>query len=241
MQQKRIICKGLNGSDLKLIAIITMLIDHIGAVLLEKFVLLNIPANTPDYTFYARLDILLRMIGRISFPIFCFLLVEGALHTRNQYKYAVRLFLFSILSEIPFDLAVFQEPFNWNYQNVFFTLFFGLCVLIGWSWIRGHSRMDYLLRGLVLAAGMLLAFLFKTDYGAFGVFFIAILYGFRENKFYRNILGAIIISFEITAPLAFILIHFYNGKRGISLKYIFYLFYPVHLLFLYYIGEIFFV
>ena len=112
---------GISADLLKLTAIITMLIDHIGAGILER---LLIDGYVTDYALYLKiyqLDSVLRIIGRISFPIFCFLLAEGFLHTRSRRGYAFRLLVFALLSEIPFDL-LFSGGFNGNSQNVFYRI-----------------------------------------------------------------------------------------------------------------------
>jgi hypothetical protein len=95
----------LSSFTSKCIALSTMAIDHIGAVLLPS----------PKY-------LLLRLIGRISFPIFCFLIVEGYYRTKNLKKYILRLFAFALISEIPYDLAFKKSFIYLNKQNIFFTL-----------------------------------------------------------------------------------------------------------------------
>lgn len=220
---------GFSGSTLKIIAIITMFIDHTGATVVQG--MLKLPAIKADAQTYAMVrDIysLMRDIGRIAFPIFCFLLVEGFLHTRNVKKYVLRLFLFALISEIPFDFAL--KP-NWFYpskQNVYFTLLIGLLVLWGVTICYGRSVLQI----LIMVAGLLAAWFLKTDYSYKGVFLIEVLYVLRFSRLYQCLGGAAAISWEIPAPLAFIPVYFYNGKRGISLKYFFYWFYPAHLVLL---------
>ncbi len=135
--------KPITGTGLKIIAIITMFIDHFGAILYEAFMDQYVKAtelldsNSLEYA--ARQDsisimalgyFILRMIGRMGFPIFVFLLIEGFEHTRNVKKYALNLLIFGIISELPFNLGFKGTLFAPQYQNVFFTLFLGLLSLI---------------------------------------------------------------------------------------------------------------
>ena len=99
---------------LKILAILAMLLDHIAAVFLSS--------TTMPY-------VLMRGFGRIAFPIFCFLVVEGYYHTRDVKKYMIRLAGFALVSEIPFDICFYQKPFYWQHQNVFFTLALGLITI----------------------------------------------------------------------------------------------------------------
>lgn len=235
--------QGINGNVLKLIAVVTMFIDHIGAVVIERGILQDSPTLSLTHiamlwsiSFWWRLDLILRLIGRASFPIFAFLLVEGFLHTRNVKKYGIRLLIFGLLSEIPFDLAVFQTPFYLGYQNVFFTLFLGLLALAGlqkWEYDKSLWKPT-----AVVALCCVTASLIKSDYEAFGVVFVVILYMTREKPWLQTIAGGLAVIWELTAFLAFIPIRLYNGTRGKKdLKYLFYVFYPLHFLLLYVIRR----
>lgn len=117
--------KGLSGSTLKLIAIITMLIDHIGAAVIARLLIAGQGSEMLYKIYYA-----MRAVGRVAFPIFCFLLVEGFFYTGSRKKYALRLFGFALLSEIPFDLAFSGKILEFGYQNVFFTLLIGLLTIM---------------------------------------------------------------------------------------------------------------
>lgn len=219
--------KGISGSTLKLIAIITMLIDHIGASTLVAYMYFHPEASSEWWSVYT----IMRRIGRIAFPIFIFLLIEGFYHTRNRFKYARNLFIFGVLSEIPFDLAFSATLFDWEYQNVMFTLLLGFITM----WVDDSVGTDFMayvksILCFVLCAGI--AYYAQTDYGFFGVVAIYVLYQCRKYKQLFNLTGILLFSWETTAPIAFLFTSFYNGKRGISLKYLFYLFYPVHLLLL---------
>lgn len=256
----------ISGSTLKIIAMACMLIDHTAAVLFDRILisrgLLN-AVNASDggasflstgntaVIYYA--DMIMRAIGRISFPIFCFLLIEGLMHTHDVKKYALNLGIFALVSEIPFDLAFAGKPFYLDYQNVFFTLFIGLVMMIflqkidskaqkdAGAWQRTNWKVS-VGKLLVIVAACAVATLLKTDYSAMGILTIVLMYNMRKNKMYCIGIGCAVLTLlslnEITCFLAMIPVHFYNGKRGLNLKYPFYAFYPVHLLVLFAIAAV---
>lgn len=237
---------GISGSTIKMIAIISMFIDHVGAAVVSRILSVWSYTNygvTPDgiagafsmetwITIYRTM----RSIGRLGFPIFCFLLVEGFIHTHDVKKYALRLFAFCFISEIPFDLAFQGNILEFSYQNVYFTLFLGLMTIIGLDTISKKVDWQPLLRGLlsvlIVFFGMFAAELLSTDYSYIGVFCIVMLYLTRTNRPLQLLVGCIEFLWEIPAPFAFLPIAFYNGKRGWKMKYFFYIFYPAHLLLL---------
>lgn len=241
--------KGISSSTLKLIAVISMLIDHTAAIILGRLMMNSystelreiLDANVITRWLTEPEKLLqvywvMRYIGRLAFPIYCFLLVEGFQRTRNIRKYIVRLGLFALVSEIPFNLAITGGWMSLEYQNVFFTLLIGLLVMAGMD-AAAKAYRNGILRvvvcGIALAAGCALATLLSTDYGAIGVLCITVLYVFRNHKPSQMAAGCACFLWELTAPLAFLPISFYNGERGMKLKYFFYAFYPVHLLVLY--------
>ena len=114
----------LSGTALKRIACLSMLIDHIGAALLEN----GLFRQNAVWQGGVRLDFVMRMAGRLAFPIYCFLLVEGFVHTHDFRKYALRMLGFALLSEFPFDWAFFSGVW-WGHQNVYFTLLLGLLAM----------------------------------------------------------------------------------------------------------------
>lgn len=254
--------RGITGSTLKLIAIVAMLVDHIGAAIVERIMIVNgyleaaytsqaaFGAWMAEHRLLCTTDLVMRAAGRIAFPIFCFLLVEGFQRTRDVKKYALRLGLFALISEVPFDLAFRSQVLEFRQQNVFFTLFLGLLVMIAFDRIRRsdlHVIVKVVLDAAALAGGILAADMLQTDYHGFGVLCIVMLYLFRENRRWQAAAGIVTIlagSYlmmgglnamfsEMAAVIGFLPIYFYNGRRGLRMKYVFYLFYPVHLLILY--------
>lgn len=216
--------KGLTANTLKIIAVLTMLIDHVGASLVWQLV----EQQDTIYIIYRGM----RYIGRIAFPIYCFFIVEGLLHTRSVKKYMARLLVFALISELPFDYALMGE-FTMKYQNVFFTLALGLGCIWGFQVLEEKMQEGFgqiLLKLAVLVVTYGAAELMHTDYGGFGVAIIAVLYLLRKNKLMQCGAGAIGFSWELTAPLSFVLLYYYNGEKGKQVnKYLFYGFYPVHL------------
>lgn len=211
-----------------------MLIDHIGAILFPE-------------------QIVLRIIGRIAFPIFAFLIVEGYFHTRDLKKYLLRLGLFAIISEMPFDIAFhFVKVIEFQSQNVFFTLFIALLA------IAIYDKYKELHPIVAVSAVILLAILnevIHADYGIMGVMIIFVFYKFKGKHFslfswllvinliviglnmqlHQMTLWSVISLFEV---VALIVIFKCNGKKGFSLRYLFYVFYPGHLLLLHLISTL---
>lgn len=210
---------GINTFTLKMIAIVAMLLDHIGAVLLPQY-------------------IILRMIGRIAYPIFAYTLAEGFVHTHDVKKYMMRMGILALLSEVPFDLAFFGKPLEFGHQNVFFTLFLGLVMMYL------MSKAPITLRGLLcMAIIMALGEFLRTDYGMMGLFMIYWFYQYRDSKAVKAVWIACINVFlmggvQAFAVLALIPIALHNGKQGPKWKGFFYGFYPVHLLLIYLLSMI---
>lgn len=261
---------------LKLIACTSMLIDHTTCVLFDTAKVL------PSVGGWLVLYKILRGVGRLAFPIFAFLIVQGVLHTESKPRYLARVGLFALLSELPFNVALLGTIREWHpenlqmpalsggiapvlvfvrnmfegtYQNVDFTLFFGLTAVILMCYVSRIEGWKFT-KAIVLLLGVtVLAFFgdfFKTDYGMGGVTAIAIMGtlalpldkihpGVADNRILRAVVAALAIlaicfiesnEFELIALSAVPLIALYNGKRGFKTrfsKWSFYAFYPAHL------------
>lgn len=212
---------------LKIIAILTMLIDHISAVFI----------NDGSQLFWVT-----RGIGRLAFPIYCFLIVEGYYHTKNVKKYMLRLATFALISEVPFDLCFRHKVFNFGYQNVFFTLLLGLCAVYGidqWKKKYNAQQMMELMGTFAIAmVAMFIAQVLLTDYNIYGILLILCFYMMRGRKV-SLVLSVTAITAIMSHPvqycalIAFLPIFLYNGRKGPNVKYLFYIFYPAHLMILY--------
>ena len=219
--------KLLDANILKIIAVVTMLIDHTALAILMNRILLPaapISRGTGLYRLYMLYKVL-RGVGRTAFPIFCFMLAEGFYHTKDRQKYALRLLIAAIVSEVPFDLAFYDTPMYTGYQNVCFTLLLGFLLLWEWEYFKNKWYIQVVL-GLLLG---FTAWFFKTDYSWHGVLLIFIFYLLHDFRIPQLICGAISMLWEWPSVFSFILLLFYNGKKGHQLKYFFYIFYPAHL------------
>ena len=190
----------------------------------------------------------MRMVGRLAFPIFAFMISEGYFHTRDIKRYAVRLCAVALISEIPFDLFNEGLFFDYSARNTCFTLLIGLLVL----YFSENMNISWQIsKSLVIAAGMIIAELFHTDYGAMGVALIVIFYNLRDKRVKALICMAAINLFygllsmafgylplQVLAGAAAVPIYFYNGEKGRPAKYLFYVFYPAHLIIILIIAQL---
>lgn len=198
----------MTGFQLKLLAMLAMTADHIGAVFFPE-----IP--------------LLRWIGRMAMPVLCFFIGEGLRHTRSPRRYLLRLTGFALLSELPFDLT-FYGGIEWGHQNVYFTLALGLLAL----WAIQSRGMEGWLLALTAA---LAAELLGCDYGMYGVLLILLLDRFHRARS-EQLAGAALLNLaffglqtQTLSLIALPLLWLYNGKRGRDDRRLFYLYYPAHL------------
>lgn len=212
----------IDRSVLKWIAVLTMVIDHVGAILF------------PD-------QIWMRVIGRVAFPIYAYCLAEGFRYTSDYRRYLGRLALFAILSEIPFDLAFYGVPFSFAHQNVFFTLTLGLILL----WVLERCREQLLLCAGAFAVLCFLAQALHMDYGAGGLLMVFAFYLARQGTspwigwgifVFINLFGYA-GGVQWAAILALLPIGLYSGKAGKRKQRFFYWIYPLHLLLLWVIEK----
>lgn len=225
------------SGHLKIIACLTMFLSHLA----QSNLLYSL-----GYIKFADFSML---IGRVAMPIYCFMLAQGMLLTKDKKLYLKRLFIFALVSEIPYDLAFRDTIFEYYNQNVIFTLFLGALLIYVWQLIEDTQGQVFLKIGLMALMEILFCFIAQwmfTDYDVKGIVAISLLYLSFRNKFLTAlslILGfyfeAYVRGYELYIPyvvyLSIPLILLYNGKRGKYPKYGFYLFYPGHLLLIYFL------
>lgn len=217
----------LDGTMLKMIAMISMVFDHAGDIFLPGVML-------P------------RMIGRLAMPIFSFCIAEGYIHTHDKKNYLLRIGMFALISEIPFDLA-FEGRIGLTHQNIMLTYFLSVIGLMQYDRIRCgndqaavHISAGKTVLGVLAVLGIaVLSLLLRADYTVFAVISVFLFYVLRwKHPLIRIGIGVAFLSltrtigYYCTTGLSFIPLAMYNGKRGKGLKMLFYTFYPGHLLLL---------
>lgn len=223
----------LNRNQMKYIAIIAMLIDHIA--------MFFVPSGTA-------LCIVMRAIGRLTGPTMCFFLVEGYLHTRSKAKYAVRLFLFAIIAQFAYSYAEYGKLFTMNFSMIY-TLFVSFVILLALEYIR-----QPVLRWAVVI--VLIAATAIGDWGIFAPLFVICFYKNHDNEKAKYCMYAIVVAFMCIGDFGFLLksgkpwyqeiwmlgcfavipfLKCYNGQGGRKTwmnRWFFYIFYPAHLIIL---------
>ena len=239
--------KCLNATHLKIIAMVCMLLDHMWATVMDG-------------------NLWMTCVGRIAFPIFAFQVAEGYAHTKNFKKYLLRMFLFALISEIPYNLMAGGWWFSPFGQNVMFTFCLALLLIR----LVDKARAKHWALGLAVTVvgafvGYWVGMFTFVDYYGYGILMVLVFWLFRKVRFgwfitlaamiYINfvMIGGLHLEFTLFgqnmlfaqqgfAVLAMIPIALYNGKRGLEAKwfqYLGYAFYPVHMLILALIAMLF--
>lgn len=210
-------------------AMLLMLCDHLQLTLL------------PDLP-------ILRCVGRLAFPLFAFMAVEGYLHTRSLKKYLLRLLMLAVISEIPFDLLVSGSVFDPMHQNVIWTIILGLCCIRAFENIS--TDLKKMLSAVVIIASLAAAIIARVDYSSAGVLTLLAFYAFRGNTVRCRLMQLLSLAFinlvllggiefafpyQALAVLSLPIIWLYDGSQGPHngfIKAANYLFYPAHMLIL---------
>ena len=249
MKQKNIFLEGLDSFTLHILAISFMILDHSWNVF-----------------FVNQNQIWMNLLGRFAFPIFAFMLVEGFYKTKNRSKYLKRIFIFAVISEIPFNLllstSIFGSPsIFFPYNNVLWTFGIALYMLVLFEKIKNKDNLPVTVKILgkiiISILAMFITRLIVSDYLEYGIMMVLVFYFFRSKKWWNFIAQVILLAwinifliwgYNVTlncfgneinvssqsfAIFSLVFIWLYNGKQGIHnkiTKYMFYSFYPLHLL-----------
>lgn len=184
-----------SSSQLKIFAYLFMLIDHIGHCMATICV-----NNGVDFQRIEPLYISMRAIGRLAFPIFCFLLLEGLQHTKSKEKYLIRILVFAIISEPCFDLSFYGTFYNPNYQNVLFTLFISGLYFYLSDVVKKYISSYYiqiLINIILIIIAIKATDILHTDYNIAGVILIVGLSLLQKRQQYGTPYAVFIMSLTV--------------------------------------------
>lgn len=232
----------ITADGLKMFACIAMLIQSIGIVVVERG-LINLEQYTQEslnqalaqdshLMMLAGIGSVMQLIGGLALPIFTFLLVEGFRNTSSFKKYFLSVLLFALASEIPYDLAMNGKIWDFSDQNAMISMVISLIMLYALDMVKERKGFTGgLLKGCIVIAAIVWAALFRAEYGLCIVLLTAVFEIFYTKNVLKTVLGIIVSLMYVTGPLSFYGIWCYNGVRTDRLpKYVYYAFYPLHLL-----------
>lgn len=230
---------GLNRNEIKYMAIIAMLIDHIAMFFLSSGLSEAAPSRIAIYS-------LMRVIGRITAPVMLFFLVEGFVHTSSRKKYGIRLLAFGLISQIPYALSHYNSLMEPDF-NVIITLFVTFLMLLAAESISNRS-------GNILMVFALIMITFCCDWGVIGPFMAWLFYRYRDDRKLQIRYYSLLCAIQVVSAAVFLarnghhwygelwqagmflvipILICYNGEAGrksLINKWIFYIIYPLHLL-----------
>lgn len=227
---------------LKIFACIIMLIQSIGITIIEKGIihldqytqaeLSQALADDSHLMVLAGVGSVMQLLGGLAVPLFAYLLVEGFKNTSDFNKYLLSMFIFALISEIPYDLANSQKFMDWSSQNALLTMSICLLMLYFLNMFKDRKGIIFTIaRGMIVLCAILWVSFFRAAYGLCMVLLVADFYIFYSREVLKTILGMITSLLYVTGPLSFYGIWFCNNERKDKLnKYVYYAFYPLHLL-----------
>lgn len=227
----------MTGMNLKLYGCLTMLFysfsmsviqnGMLHMSLLSNGQLQEILSADPEMMILSSWAAVFQLLGGLAVPVFAFLLVEGFVHTQNYRAYLLRMLIFAVISEIPYDFAMTGQWFDWNSQNLLFTLTVCLVMLYGLRLFSASRAMQV----LIVVAAVLWSGLMRSGFGLCEVLLAAAYYLLRDKPKAKLTVGSLISLMYVTGPISTFALSRYNGQRGEHWnQYVFYILYPAHLL-----------
>ena len=232
----------ITADGLKMFACIVMLIQTVGIAVIEKG-LIHLDQYTQEslnqamsqdsrLMTLAGIGSIMQLIGGMAIPVFAFLLVGGFRNTSDYKKYLLTMIITALVSEIPYDLAICGKVWDLSSQNAMITMCICLIMLKCMELFSNSSGFaGSMVRILIMIAAIVWVSIFRAEYGLCMVLLVTVFYVFDTKNVLKTVLGCIISLMYVTGPIAFYGIWCYNGERKDRInKYVYYAFYPLHLL-----------
>lgn len=239
--------RGLNTNGLRIWGMLFLLVGILGKSLLQNRYLgmgsisaqelVEGVLSTEMGMTIAASALVMQALETMATPLFCFLLVEGVQHTGDFWKYFGRVAGLALVTELPYNLAMGGKVLDLSTRNPVFGLVLAMILLYLYRRYSQPGFKNVLLKVVFTLAAILWGQMLHISHGACCAILVAILWGFRKKPLYRNVLGCtaafaccLINPFYMVAPMAFLMLHFYNGEKGEDNRLLSYLAYPVFLL-----------
>lgn len=237
--------KGLTAAGVRKFAIVFLLLGIVGKSLLQNRLLgmadgsaqdLLTLMSMPNGMLYTSLALACQFLEACAVPLFCFLLVEGVVHTADLMKYLSRVLITACASEIPYNLAYGGKLLDLGSRNPAFGLALCLIMIHFYQRYSGRTASNMAIKLAVTAAAFIWCSMLGIEHGSCCVLIVAVLWAFRSKPIYRNIAGCaatvvctLFSMYYLAAPMSLLVIHFYNGEKGESSRVMDYAVYPVAL------------
>lgn len=244
MRKRKRLRLPVTSTNLKIYGCVTMLLYAISMTVVQRGMLhmdqytteafSQLLKDDPGMMIVASWASVLQLLGGLAVPVFAFTLVEGFLHTRSCKRYLLRMLVFAVISEVPYDFAISGKAWDLSSQNTLFTLVVCLVMLYGLKvFSQKKGALPRIAQLLIVLAAMFWSGVIKSNFGLCMVLLTAVYYLLYEKKGLRLMLGCAISVLYVTGPISTYVLWQYNGELGKAkgnYKYIFYALYPVHLL-----------
>ena len=243
MRSRRLLLPNVSINTLKIAGAILMTLYFFSAAVIQNGIL-HVHSYTPaelsellagdaEAMMWAGIGSVAEIVGMIAVSIYAYLLAQGVEHTSSMWKYALSVLAFAVISEAPYDLAVYGQVWNWESQNTLWTVLIALIALWIMKFVEGRGAMTYVLSALGALGGCLWTVLLNCKFGWGFVLIAGVMYLLRKRRTLSIVAGLGVSLVYITAAMGFILISMCDGERrngeGKYGKYAYYVYYPLML------------
>jgi hypothetical protein len=241
--------RGLNTTGLRTWGMVILVLATVGKALLQNRLLQTTGTNlldvlnTENGMLIATIALILQAVEGLAVPIFCFLLVEGAVHTSDLNRYLARVVGLACATELPYNFAMSGKLLDLSSRNPVFAMALGLVLIWFYRRYDQKSLPHVAVKAVVTFAAVVWAGMLSVAHGGACVILVAVLWVFRNKHNFRLMAGGaatmlccLLSPFYMAAPMGFLVVYFYNGEKGASTRLYNYLVYPVSLVLIGFIG-----
>lgn len=241
LRRKRALFPGVTVNTLKIAGALMLTLYFFSVSVIQNGIL-NVNSYTPaelsellagdsKAMLWAGIASVGEIVGMVAISIYAYVLVQGVIHTSDKKKYILSVLAFAVISEVPYDLAVYGRVWDWDSQNTLWAVLIALVTLCMMQYVEGRGVMTYVLSAVAALGGCLWALLINCKYGWGFVLIASVLFLLREHRVISLLAGLGVSLVYVSAAMGFILISLCNGERKTGEnklgKYAYYVYYPL--------------